>query len=81
LFNTFSMLYQITFKNNNKAIITNSLLESVDVINRFIESESILSFPVNKNIVANWTSRSKSAKYDFVEIIKLKKQNLHLKKI
>jgi hypothetical protein len=56
-------------------------LESVDVINRFIESESILSFPVNKNIVANWTSRSKSAKYDFVEIIKLKKQNLHLKKI
>jgi len=65
------MLYKITFKTNNKAVITNSLLESVDVINRFIETESILSFPVNKNIIANWTSRSKSSKYNFVEIVKL----------
>jgi hypothetical protein len=54
-------------------------LESVDVINRFIESESILSFPVNKNIVANWTSRSKSSKYNFVDIIKLKKKKFNLK--
>lgn len=65
------MLYKITFKTKNKDVITNSLLESVDVINRFIETESILSFPVNKNIVANWTSRSKSSKYNFVEIVKL----------
>jgi hypothetical protein len=73
------MLYQITFKNNNKAVITNSLLESVAVINRFIETESILSFPVNRNIVANWTSRSKSSKYNFVDIIKLKKKKFNLK--
>ena len=73
------MLYQITFKNNNKAVITNSLLESVAVINRFIETESILSFPVNRNIVANWTSRSKSSKYNYVDIIKLKKKKFNLK--
>jgi hypothetical protein len=65
------MKYQIIFKSQDNPIITNSLYESVEVINRFIKTQSICSFPVSRNIVANWTSRSKSNKYNFVEIVKL----------
>ena len=65
------MKYQIIFKSQDNPIITNSLYESVEVINRFIKTQSISSFPVSRNIVANWTSRSKSNKYNFVEIVKL----------
>ena len=67
------MLFEIKFKNQDNPIITNSLYESVEVINRFIKTQSISSFPVSRNIVANWTSRSKSHKYSFVEIKKLGK--------
>jgi len=67
------MKYQINFKSQENSIITNSLSESVEIINRFIKTQSICSFPVSRNIVANWTSRSKSNKYNFVEI---KKMNL-----
>ncbi len=65
------MKYQINFKSQENPIITNSLSESVEIINRFIKTQSICSFPVSRNIVANWTSRSKSNKYNFVEIVKL----------
>ena len=65
------MKYQINFKSQENSIITNSLSESVEIINRFIKTHSICSFPVSRNIVANWTSRSKSNKYNFVEIVKL----------
>jgi hypothetical protein len=65
------MKYQIMFKSQDNPIITNSLYESVEVINRYIKTQSICSFPVSRNIVANWTSRSKSHKYSFVEIVKL----------
>lgn len=65
------MLFEIKFKENEKVVIANGLLESVDIINRYIKTQSILSFPVNRNIVANWSSRSKSHKYNFVEIKKL----------
>jgi len=65
------MKYQINFKSQENSIITNSLSESVEIINRFIKTQSICSFPVSRNIVANWTSRSKSNKYNFVEIVKL----------
>ena len=67
------MKYQIMFKSQDNPIITNSLYESVQVINRFIKTQSICSFPVSRNIVANWSSRSKSDKYSFVEIKKLRK--------
>lgn len=65
------MKYQLSFKSQENPIITNSLSESVEIINRFIKTQSICSFPVSRNIVANWTSRSKSNKYNFVEIVKL----------
>ena len=67
------MLFEIKFKNNEKVFFANSLLQCADIINRFIKTESISSFPVNRNIVANWSSRSKSYKYNFVEIKKLRK--------
>lgn len=65
------MKYQLSFKSQENPIITNSLSESVEIINRFIKTNSICSFPVSRNIVANWTSRSKSNKYNFVEIRKI----------
>lgn len=68
------MLFEIKFKDNEKVFFGNGLLESVDIINRYIKNESICSFPVSRNIVANWSSRSKSDKYNFVEIKKLEKK-------
>ena len=68
------MLFEIKFKDNEKVFFGNGLLESVDIINRYIKNESICSFPVSRNIVANWSSRSKSHKYNFVEIKKLEKK-------
>lgn len=65
------MKYQLSFKSQENPIITNSLSESVEIINRFIKTQCICSFPVSRNIVANWTSRSKSNKYNFVEIRKI----------
>lgn len=69
------MLFEIKFKDNEKVFFGNGLLESVDIINRYIKTESICSFPVSRNIVANWSSRSKSHKYSFVEIKKLGKKD------
>lgn len=65
------MIYQIKFASQEAPVITKTLLESVDIINRYIKNNSILSFPVNRNIVANWTTRSKSKKYNFVDIKRL----------
>lgn len=63
------MLYQIYFK--EKQIITKSLCESVAVINNYIYENRVCCTPITKNIVANWVSRSKSLKYDWVCIEKL----------
>lgn len=70
------MIFEIKFKENEKVFFGNGLLETVDIINRYIKNESICSFPVNRNIVANWSSRSKSHKYNFVEIKKLRKKRV-----
>jgi hypothetical protein len=65
-------MYKLVFQTPTPLEVeTKGLLESVDIINRYIKSNSILSFPVNRNIVANWTSRSKSKKYNFVDIKKM----------
>jgi hypothetical protein len=70
------MLFEIKFKNQEKEIFANSLLQCTDIVNRYIKTESISSFPVSRNIVANWSSRSKSDKYCFVEIKKLGKKDV-----
>ncbi len=73
------MLFKIKFKNQESEIYANSLMESVEIINRHIKNQSILSFPINMNIVANWSSRSKSPKYNFVEIKKIGKKKIFKK--
>ena len=75
------MIFEIKFKENEKVFFGNGLLETVDIINRYIKTQSISSFEVNRNIVANWSSRSKSHKYNWVEIKKMGKKNLFKKQI
>ena len=66
------MHYKINFKTGHSCD-ARSLNESVEIINSFIINNSICAFPITKNIVSNWTTRSKSRKYDWVEIKKLVK--------
>jgi len=66
------MNYKIKFK-TGYSCNSNSLNESVEIINSFILNNKICAFPITKNIVSNWTTRSKSRKYDWVEITKLVK--------
>jgi len=69
------MLYKIIFFENQVRHAT-SILHCCKIINEEIANNKIMSYPVTKHIVSNWTSRKvplKSKKrYDWVNIEKVK---------
>ena len=68
------MLYKIIFFDKQTRYAT-SIAHCCKIINEEIANHNMMSFPVTKNIVSNWTSRKiplKSKKrYDWVDIQKV----------
>ena len=75
------MLYRIIFFDNEERYAS-SILNCVKIVNDEITNKNIASFPVTKNIIANWTSRKKPIKsnkrYEWVNIEKIAKPRTRL---
>ena len=67
------MLYTIIFKNSDSVLSVKGLNGCVDAINRHIETNSVRSNYISKDIVSNMTCRNYCPKkWDFIRIRKEK---------
>lgn len=67
------MLYTIIFKNNDSVLVVKGLNGCVNAINRHIESNSVRSNYISKDVVSNMTCRNYCPKkWDFIRIRKEK---------
>jgi len=71
------MLYTINFKNNDSVLVVKGLNGCVDAINRHIETNSLRSNYITKDIVSNMTCRNYYPRR--WEFIKIRKEKLELK--
>jgi murein L,D-transpeptidase YafK len=71
------MLYTIIFKNSDNILLVKGLNGCVNAINRYIETNSVRSNYISKDIVSNMTCRNYyPKKWDFIRI---RKENLEPK--
>jgi hypothetical protein len=71
------MLYTIIFKNSDNILLVKGLNGCVNAINRYIETNSVRSNYITKDIVSNMTCRNYCPKkWDFIRI---RKENLETK--